>query len=67
MENLGLSLDYTYTDYGYINTIAQASESSFGPHAIDPNVSPYYSFYGVDAPEVRVSTQVVMLGLLYHW
>jgi opacity protein-like surface antigen len=66
-ENLGISLDYIYTNYGSISTSAEASGSTHPIFIIDPTISPYYSVHGIDAPDVSVSTQTVMLGLLWHW
>jgi opacity protein-like surface antigen len=58
MQHLGLTLDYTYTDYGRISTIAQAGNSDFD---YQTNID------GYDAPDVGIFTQTLMLGLLYHW
>jgi len=57
-DALGVSLDYIYTTYGKISTTAENSND---------DGHDFLQIYGIDAPEVSVSSQSLMLGLTYHW
>ena len=61
-DHLGVSLDYIYSHYGSIETRAEAIQ----PNLIDPD-NPYNQVHGVHAPEVAVSTQSLMAGVVYHF
>ena len=58
LEHLGITLDYIFSDYGKIDTLAE------GQNAFLTN---YTELYGVHAPIVKVNTQTVMAGITYHF
>ena len=59
-EQLGITLDYIYTDYGSIKTRAE----NFASNLVEFT---YNQVYGIHAPEVEVTTHAVMAGVVYHF
>ena len=55
---LGLSIDYIYSDYGKIKSVAQGIGSQFFA---------FSEVYGILAPIVKVTTHTVMASLVVHY
>lgn len=63
-QQLGVSVDYIYTDYGNVSTYSTGEAHA----VISPDTpSIFQHVLGIDAPNVGMSTQMVLAGLLYHW
>ena len=57
-QYVGISLDYIFTVYGKIRTLAQAQNTGF----FDFN-----QVYGASAPEVKPTNQAVTAGIVLHF
>lgn len=55
---LGISLDYIYSNYGKIKTFAENQNAGFFN---------FNQVYGVSAPEVKIFTQTLTLGIVAHF
>ena len=58
-QHLGFSMDYLFSDYGKIKTVAEGSNSGV--------LDNFSQVYGVHAPEVKITTHTVMAGLVVHY